>query len=121
VVDPALLILDEEEEGDEDEVTGMELLSEVADDRLALDEEAAAWLSRDDVLAELLGTTEGIEVLTLLILLVTLLSGGSNIRTCLKWQNQSRRQCSGTSSARRLLQMMLTQNWTQRQGWMRMH
>jgi hypothetical protein len=38
-----LLMLDEEEEeGDEDEPTGMELLSEIADDRLATDEEAAA-------------------------------------------------------------------------------
>jgi hypothetical protein len=91
-----LLILDEEEEGDEDETTGVELLSEIADDRLAPDEEAAAWLSRDDVLAELLETTEGIDVLTLLILLVTLLSGHLDILTCLKRQNQSRRRCSGT-------------------------
>jgi hypothetical protein len=90
VVDPALLLLDEEEEGDEDERTGMELLSEIAGDRLALDEEAAAWLVRDDRLAELLETTEEIEVLTLLILLVTLLSGDWDTRTCLKQENQSR-------------------------------
>jgi hypothetical protein len=96
VVDPALLILDEEEEDDKGEVTGTELLSEITDDRLALDEEAAAWLSRDDVLAELLEITEGIDALTLLILLVFLLLGDSDTHTCPKGRNQSRRQCLGT-------------------------
>jgi hypothetical protein len=91
-----LLMLDEEEEGDEDEPTGMELLSEIADDRLAMDEEAAARLFKDDVLAELLEFTEGIDVLMLLILSVEWLSGRSIIRTCLKRQNQSRRRYSGT-------------------------
>jgi hypothetical protein len=74
----------------------MELLSEIADDRLAMDEEAAARLFKDDVLAELLEFTEGIDVLMLLILSVEWLSGRSIIRTCLKRQNQSRRRYSGT-------------------------
>jgi hypothetical protein len=92
----ALLKPDEEEEGgNEDELAGVELLGEIVDGRLALDEEAASWLFKDDVAAELLGITEGIDVLMLLVLLVTLLSVSSNIRTCLKRQNQSRRQCSG--------------------------
>jgi hypothetical protein len=91
-----LLMLDEEEEGDKEEPTGMELLSEIADDRLAMDEEAAVRLFKDDVLAELLEITEGIDVLMLLILSVEWLSGRSIIRTCLKRQNQSRRRYSGT-------------------------
>jgi hypothetical protein len=91
-----LLMLDEEEEGDKEEPTGMELLSEIADDRLAMNEEAAARLFKDDVLAELLEFTEGIDVLMLLILSVEWLSGRSIIRTCLKRQNQSRRRYSGT-------------------------
>jgi hypothetical protein len=37
-----LLMLDEEDEGDEEELAGTELLGEIVDDRLATGEEAAA-------------------------------------------------------------------------------
>jgi hypothetical protein len=95
VVDPALLVLDEEEEDDEDELARVELLGEIVGDRLALYEEAAAWLFEDDGLTELLAIAEGIDVLTLSILSVERFSGRSNIHTCLRRQNQSRRRCSG--------------------------
>jgi hypothetical protein len=107
VVDLALLVLDKEEEGDEDEPAGAELLDEIMDDTLAMDEEAAIGLLRDreaaiellrdedaadDELAELLERTGGIDVLALLILLDDLLSGSSDIRTCLRRQSWSRKR-----------------------------
>jgi hypothetical protein len=108
VVDLALLVLDKEEEGDEDEPAGAELLDEIMDDTLAMDEEAAIGLLRDrgaaiellrdedaadDELAELLERTGGIDVLALLILLDNPFTGNLNILTCLRRQDWSRRRC----------------------------
>lgn len=107
VVDLALLVLDEEEEGDEDEPAGAELLDEIMDDTLARDEVAATGLLRDgeaaiellrdedaadDELAELLERTGGIDVLALSILLDDPFTGSLNIRTCLRRQNWSRKR-----------------------------
>jgi len=98
--------LGEEEEGDEDEPAGVELLGEIEDDTLAMDEEAtigllsdeeeAIGLFRDEELAELLEITRGIDVLTLLILLEDFLLRRHGQRTRLKRQNRSRKRYSGT-------------------------
>lgn len=107
VIDLALLVLDKDEEGDEDEPVGAELLDEIMDDTLATDEEAAIGLLRDreaaiellrdedaadDELAELLERTGGIDVLALLILLDNSSTGNLDIRTCLRRRSWSRKQ-----------------------------
>jgi hypothetical protein len=103
VVDLALLVLDKEEESDEDEPAG----AEIVDDKLAMDEEAAIELLReeeaaiglfrdevaaDDELAELLERTGGFDVLALLILLDDPLLKDFNTRTCLRRQSWSRKR-----------------------------
>jgi hypothetical protein len=91
VLDLILLVLGEEEEIEEDEPTAVELLDETFADELAMEEEATMGLFGDNELEDMLEMTEEIDVLTLLILLVTLPSRYSDVRTCLEQQSQLRR------------------------------
>jgi hypothetical protein len=79
-----LLVLDEEEEIEEDEPVLVELLEDGLEDELATGEDATTGLLESDVLEDMLKRMEEIDVLTLLILLVTLLPRHSVIRTRLE-------------------------------------
>jgi hypothetical protein len=84
VLDLTLLVLDEEEEIEEDEPVLVELLEDGLEDELATGEDATTGLLESDVLEDMLKRMEEIDVLTLLILLVTLLPRHSVIRTRLE-------------------------------------
>jgi hypothetical protein len=86
-----LLVLGKEEEIEEDEPIVVDLLEEALEDELATDEEATPGLLEDNELEDTLEMTDEIDVLSLLILSVILLSGHSEIRTCLEQQSQLRR------------------------------
>jgi hypothetical protein len=102
VLDLTLLVLGEEEEIEEDEPVVVELLDETFADELAMEGEATMGLFEDNELEDMLEMideigvfeiTEEIDVLTLLILSVILLSRHSDIRTCSEQQSQLRRRC----------------------------
>jgi hypothetical protein len=86
-----LLVLGKEEEIEEDEPIVVDLLEEALENELATDEEATPGLLEDSELEDTLEMTDEIDVLSLLILSVILLSGHSEIRTCLEQQSQLRR------------------------------
>jgi hypothetical protein len=83
VLELTLLVLDEEEI-EEDEPVPVELLEDGLEDELATGEDATTGLLESDVLEDMLKRMEEIDVLTLLILLVTLLPRHSVIRTRLE-------------------------------------